>query len=62
MHTTVREELAGAAEMSDVDRDDVVEKYCGTVESPRTTYVIAGYDRYDQQEQWFVGEGVGFSL
>ncbi len=62
MHTTVREELVEAAEMSAVDLDNIVGKYCGTFESPRTTYVIAGYVGYDQQEQWFVGEGVCFSL
>ncbi len=57
MHTTVTDELAEAEYMSADDYDEIVEEYCGTKTSPRTTYVIARYDR-----KWFVGEGVSFSF
>ena len=30
MHTTVREELVESADMSEVPRDKIVKKYCGT--------------------------------
>ncbi len=57
MHTTVTDELAEAEHMSADDYDEIVEEYCGTKTSPRTTYVIARYDR-----KWFVGEGASFSF
>jgi len=39
--------------MSEVRYEEIEEEYCGTV----PTYVIAQYEK-----QWFVGEGVCFSL
>ena len=59
MHTTVTDELAEAEHMSADDYDEIVEEYCGTKTSPRTTYVIA---RTTCDRKWFVGEGVCFSF
>jgi hypothetical protein len=53
MLATVTNELAEAAYMSAVRYGEIEEEYCGTV----PTYVIAQYEK-----QWFVGEGVCFSL
>jgi hypothetical protein len=59
MHTTVREELVEAADLVLKKREKIGKKYCGRNGSPRRTYVIA---LYDHEKQWFVGEGVCFSL
>jgi hypothetical protein len=58
MLATVTNELAQAAYMSAVRYGEIEEEYCGTV----TTYVIVQYENDDAEKQWWVGEGVCFSL